>query len=67
MAVEFVNDFGDTFLRENRGHMDVLHHHWPHHDYYHDDATIMERQMRAFVRYMELARELVGGQASIDG
>ena len=58
VEVAFVNDFSEAFLYRNRGHLDVLHHHWPHHDYYDDDAGVMRQQMRAFVRSMELAREL---------
>ena len=58
VEVTFVNDFSEAFLYRSRGHLDVLHHHWPHHDYYDDDAGIMRQQMRAFVRSMELAREL---------
>ena len=58
VEVTFVDDFSEAFLYRNRGHLDVLHHHWPHHDYYDDDAGIMRQQMRAFVRSMELAREL---------
>lgn len=56
--VEFVEDCSDAFLFQNRNRIRVLHHHWPHYDYYHDDASVMRRKMQAFVCYMELAREL---------
>lgn len=58
VEVEFVDDFSAAFLYRNRGHLDVLNHHWPHHDYYDDDAGVMRQQMHAFVSSMELAREL---------
>ena len=58
VEVAFADDFSEAFLYRNRGHLDVLHHHWPHYDYYDDAAAIMRQRMRAFVRYMELAREL---------
>jgi glycosyltransferase involved in cell wall biosynthesis len=56
--VEFTIKFDEAYLQRNRGRVDVLHFNWPHFDYYDDDATIMTRQMRAFVRRLELAREL---------
>lgn len=58
VEVEFTVDFDEHYLRRNRGRIDVLHFNWPHFDYYHDDATIMARRMRAFVRCLELARDL---------
>jgi glycosyltransferase involved in cell wall biosynthesis len=58
VAVEYAVDFDEGYLRRNRGRVDVLHFNWPHYDYYHDDAAVMERQMGAFVRHVELAREL---------
>lgn len=56
--VEYTIDFDERYLELNRGRVDVLHFNWPHFDYYHDDATIMDQRMRAFVRRLELAREL---------
>lgn len=56
--VEFTLEFDERYLRRNRGRVDVLHFNWPHYDYYHDDAAIMERRMRRFVRDVELARAL---------
>ena len=58
VEVEFTIAFDEAHLRQNRGRVDVLHFNWPHYDYYHDDAAIMTRQMREFVRCLELAREL---------
>lgn len=58
VEVEFTIDFDEGYLRRNRGRIDVLHFNWPHHDYYHDDAAIMGRQMRTFVGNLALAREL---------
>lgn len=58
MAVEFTVDFDEGYLRRNQGRVDVLDFNWPHHDYYHDDAAIMERQMRSFVGNLQLARDL---------
>jgi beta-1,4-mannosyltransferase len=58
IGVEFTMAFDEAYLRENRGHIDVLHFNWPHYIYYHNDAEIMARQMHEFVRRMELAREL---------
>jgi beta-1,4-mannosyltransferase len=58
VAVEFTVDFDEDYLRRNRGRVDVLHFNWPHHDYYHDDAAIMERRMRVFIGNLQLARDL---------
>ena len=58
VEVEFEVDYSLDYLERNRGRIDVLHHNWPHHDYYHDDRAVMVRQMRDFVRSLETAREL---------
>ena len=58
IAVEFTITFNENYLRENQGRIDVLHWNWPHYAYYHDDAAIMARQKREFVRRLELARAL---------
>jgi glycosyltransferase involved in cell wall biosynthesis len=58
VAVEFTVDFDEGYLRRNRGRVNVLHFNWPHYDYYHDDAAVMERRVDEFVLRMELAREL---------
>jgi glycosyltransferase involved in cell wall biosynthesis len=56
--IEFMMRFDADYLRENHGRIHILHLNWPHLIYYHDDAETMRRQMRDFVRTMELAREL---------
>ena len=56
--VEYSVDYSPEYLRRNQGRIDVLHWQWPHHDYYHDDAEIMQRQMEDLVASLELAREL---------
>ena len=58
VGVEFSMTYDENYLRENRGRIDVIHLNWPHYVYYHDDAEIMTRQMRQFVRWMQLARSL---------
>jgi beta-1,4-mannosyltransferase len=58
VAVEFALAFDEDFLRRNRGQYDVLHLNWPHVEYHHDDAAIMEQRMRVFVERLRLAREL---------
>lgn len=58
IEVEFVERWDAGYLLENQGRIDVLHHHWPHYTYYNEDPVIMERQMREFVRCLDLAREL---------
>ena len=58
VEVEFTLPFDEDYLRRNQGRIDILHFNWPHHDYYHDDAALMEQRMQAFVGNLELAREL---------
>ena len=58
VQVEFEVDYSQEYLLRNRGRIDVLHFNWPHHDYYHEDASIMASQMQDFVRSLEKAREL---------
>ena len=56
--VEYSVDHSPEYLRRNQGRIDVIHLQWPHHDYYHDDDEIMQRQMQDLVSFLELAREL---------
>jgi beta-1,4-mannosyltransferase len=58
VAVEFALAFDEDFLRRNRGRIDILHLNWPHAEYHHDDAAIMEQRMHVFVERLRLAREL---------
>jgi len=58
LEVEYSVDYSPEYLRRNQGRIDVLHWQWPHHDYYHDDAEIMQRQMEDLLSSLELAREL---------
>lgn len=58
VAIEFTIACGADYLYRNQGRIDVLHFNWPHHDYYHADAAIMERRMAAFVGDLQLARGL---------
>ncbi len=54
----FETNCSPEYLRRNQGRIQVLHLHWPHHDYYNDDERIMQRQMEELAASLELAREL---------
>ena len=58
VEVEYTRDYSPEYLRRSRGRIQVLHFHWPHHDYFHPDARIMVEQMRELAASWELAREL---------
>lgn len=58
LEIEFADDFSESYLRQNRGRIDVLHLNWPHYLYWRDDAMAMLAQAREFVRCMHVAREL---------
>ena len=58
IKVEYTRDYSPEYLRRNRGRIQVLHFHWPHHDYFHPDARIMQERMREMVASLELARDL---------
>lgn len=56
--VEYTRDYSPGYLRRNSGRIQVLHFHWPHHDYFHPDPGIMEKRMREMAASLELARDL---------
>ncbi len=56
--VEYTREYSREYLRRNSGRIQVLHFHWPHHDYFHPDARIMQERMREMAASLELAREL---------
>ncbi len=58
VRVEYTRDYSPEYLRRNSGRIQVLHFHWPHHDYFHPERYIMEERMRGMVASLELAREL---------
>ena len=58
VEVEYTRDCSPGYLRRNSGRIQVLHFHWPHHDYFHPERRIMEDRMREMAASLELAREL---------
>lgn len=58
VQVEYTRDYSPEYLRRNSGRIQVLHFHWPHHDYFHPERRIMEARMRELAASLELAREL---------
>lgn len=59
VEVEYVLDHGEAWLRANAGRFDLMHWHWPSHEYVEPtsrDET--QRRMTAFVEELRLAREL---------
>ena len=58
VEVEYTRDYSPEYLRRNSGRIQVLHFHWPHHDYFHPERRIMEARMREMAASLELARKL---------
>ena len=58
VKVEYTRNYSPEYLRRNRGRIQVLHFHWPHHDYFHPKRRVMEERMREMAASLELAREL---------
>lgn len=53
--IRFEQRHDQDFLADHAGEIDVLHLHWPHHEYADPDRAIMEARMRAFLARLEWA------------
>ena len=58
VAVTFETRFDEAFFEENAGLIDVLHLHWPSHEYNRPDRLETETLMHQLVRRLEHARKL---------
>jgi glycosyltransferase involved in cell wall biosynthesis len=56
--VVYVDRHDEAWLRENADRFDVMHWHWPAHEYHRPDAAATEAAMQQFVAELRLAREL---------
>lgn len=56
--VTYVDRHDEHWLRENADRFDVMHWHWPSHEYQRVTAADTERAMERFVGELRLAREL---------